>query len=115
MTIKNRYPLPRTKNLFDLRSNYHQLRIKECDISKTMFRTRYEHFEFTLISFGLANAPTIFIIIKNRFFRSFFDMFVVVLTNDILVYSKNVEDHKSHLRLVLGKLKENQLFPKLSK
>lgn len=127
MIIENRYPLPTIDDLFDqlqgssiflkidLRSCYHQLRIKEDDILKTSFRMRYGHFEFTMMPFGLANDPATFMVIMNTTFRLFLDTFVVVVIDNILVCSKDVNNHMSHLRLVLGKLKEHQLYAKLNK
>ncbi|GAA0173849.1 hypothetical protein LIER_27373 [Lithospermum erythrorhizon] len=113
VTIKNRYPLPRIDDLFDqlrdaevfskidLRSGYHQLRIKEDDISKSAFRTRYGHYEFLVMPFGLTNAPVAFMDLMNRVFREFLDKFVVVFINDILIYSKSELEHEEHLRKVL--------------
>src|SRR5688500_8501287 len=113
VTVKNRYPLPRIDDLFDqlqgasyfskinLHSGYHQLRVRDCDIPKTTFRTRYDHFEFLVISFGLTNAPAIFMDLMNHIFKPLLDMFVVVFIDDILVYSRNKEDHEGHLRVVL--------------
>ncbi|GJR13388.1 putative reverse transcriptase domain-containing protein [Tanacetum coccineum] len=127
LTVKNRYPLPRIDDLFDqlqgsqffskidLRSGYHQLRVHEDDIPKTAFRTRYGHFEFTVIPFGLTNAPTIFMDLMNRVYRPYLDKFVIVFIDDILIYSKTQEEHVEHLRLVLGLLKKEKLYAKFSK
>ena len=126
MTIKNKYPLPRIDDLFDqlrgayvfsmidLRSGYHQLRIRTSDIPKTAFTTRYGLYEFTVMSFGLTNAPTYFMYLMNHVFMEYLDKFIVFI-DDILVYSKNEEEHEEHLRLVLQKLREHQLYAKLSK
>ena len=127
VTVKNKYPLPRIEDLFDqsrgasvfskidLRSGYYQLRVKEVDVPKTAFRTRYGHYEFIVMSFGLTNAPTAFMDLMNRVFRPYLDQFVVVFIDDILVYSRDTQEHEHHLRIVLQTLRENQLFPKLSK
>jgi hypothetical protein len=127
VTIKNKYPLPRIDDLFDqlkgarifskidLRSGYHQVRIKEEDINKTTFRTRYGHYEFTVVPFGLSNAPTIFMCLMNGVFREYLDKFVIVFLDDILVYSKSEEEHEKHLRMVLQVLREHKLYAKLSK
>ena len=112
MTIKNKYPLSRIDDLFDLlqgaqffskidlRSGYHQLLIREADVSKTAFCTRYGHYEFLIMSFGLTNAPAAFMDLMNRVFRPYVDQFVVVFIDDILVYSKSMEEHVCHLRTI---------------
>jgi hypothetical protein len=127
VTIKNKYPLPRIDDLFDqlqgakyfskidLRSGYHQLRIKEADIQKTAFVTRYGQYEFTVMLFGLTNAPAFFMNLMNKVFMDELDKFVVVFIDDILIYSKNRKDHERHLRIVLGRLKAHQLYVKFSK
>ena len=119
VTIKNKYPLPMINDLFDqlqgakvfskidLRSGYHQLKIREQDIPKTAFTTRYGLYEYTVMSFGLTNAPAYFMNMMNKVFMEFLDKFIVVFIDDILVYSKNEEEHKEHLRLVLEKLREH--------
>nr|GEW31246.1 putative reverse transcriptase domain-containing protein [Tanacetum cinerariifolium] len=99
----------------DLRSGYHQLRVHEDDIPKTVFKTRYGHFEFTVIPFGLTNAPAIFMDLMNRFCRPYLDKFVIVFIDDILTYFMNKEEHVEHLRLVLELLKNEKLYAKFSK
>jgi len=98
----------------NLRSGYHQLRIKEEDISKTTFGTRFGHYEFIVVSFGLTNAPTVFMSIMNGVFKKYLDQFMQVFLDDILIYSKNEKEHEKHLRVVLICLRENQLYGKLS-
>nr|AAS07330.1 putative polyprotein [Oryza sativa Japonica Group]ABF98050.1 retrotransposon protein, putative, Ty3-gypsy subclass [Oryza sativa Japonica Group] len=127
VTIKNIYPLPRINDLFDqlkgatvfskidLRLGYHQLRIKEEDIPKTAFTTRYGLFECTVMSFGLTNAPAFFMNLMNKVFMEYLDKFVVVFIDDILIYSRTKEEHEEHLRLALEKLREHQLYAKFSK
>jgi hypothetical protein len=99
----------------DLRSGYHQMKIRPSDISKTDFLTRYGLYELTVMSFGLTNAPAYFMDLKNKVFMEYLDRFVVVFIDDILIYSKNESDHEEHLRLVLQKLRDNQLYAKFSK
>jgi hypothetical protein len=99
----------------DLRSGYHQLKIRECDIPKTAFISRYGLYEYTVMSFGLTNALAYFMYLMNKVFMEYLDKFVVVFTDDILVYSRSEEEHEEHLRLALQKLRENRLYAKLSK
>ena len=125
--IKNRYPLPRIDDLFDqlrgarvyskidLRTSYHQLRVREEDIPKTAFRTRYRHFEFTVMPFGLTNALAAFMDLMHRVFQPYLDQFVVVFVDNILIYSQFEEEHKDNLRIVLQALREHQLYAKCSK
>ena len=113
VTIKNRYPLPRIDDLFDqlrgarvyskidLRTGYHQLRVRETDIPKIAFRTRYGHFEFTVMPFGLTNAPTAFMDLMHMVFQPYLDQLVVVLVDDILIYSQSKWEHEYHMRIVL--------------
>ncbi|GJZ60076.1 putative reverse transcriptase domain-containing protein [Tanacetum coccineum] len=127
LTVKNRYPLPRIDDLFDqlqgsryfskidLRSGYHQLRVREEDIPKTAFRTRYRHFEFTVMPFGLTNAPAVFMDLMNRVCRPYLDKFVIVFIDDILIYSKSKEEHEVHLKLILELLEKEKLFGKFLK
>ena len=126
-TIKNRYPLPRISDLFDqlrgarvyskidLRTGYHQLRVREADIPKMAFRTRYGYFEFTVMSFELTNVLITFMNLMHRVFQPYLDRFVVVFVDDILIYSKSKEDHEGHFRIVLQTLREHQLYAKFSK
>ena len=111
--VKNHYTLPHIDDLFDqlqgarvfskiyLRSGYHQLKIREPDIPKTAFRTRYGYYEFLVMSFGLTNAPAAFMHLMHIVFRPYLDSFVIVFIDDILVYSRNREDHEQNLRTVL--------------
>ena len=125
--VKNKYPLPRINDLFDqlqgasffsktdLKSGYHQLRVRECDILKIAFRTRYGHFKFLVMSFGLTNAPTRFMYLINRVFKQYLDMFIIVFIDDILVYFRSEHDHADHLRIVLSTLRNHQVFSKFNK
>jgi hypothetical protein len=99
----------------DLRLGYHQLKIWESDILKTAFRTRYGLYEYTVMSSGLTNAPAYFMYLMNKVFMEYLDRFVVVFIDDILIFSKTMEEHEEHLRLVLEKLRSNQLYAKFSK
>ncbi|GJV38752.1 putative reverse transcriptase domain-containing protein [Tanacetum coccineum] len=127
LTVKNCYPLPRIDDLFDqlqgssvyskidLRSGYHQLRVREEDIPKTAFRTRYGHYEFQVMPFGLTNAPTVFMDLMNQVCKPYLDKFVIVFIDDILIYSKNKQEHEEHLKLILELLKKEELYAKFSK
>ena len=99
----------------DLRSGYHQLRIRESDVPKTAFRTRYGHYEFLVMSFGLTNAPAAFIDLMNRVFRQYLDLFVIVFIDNVLVYSRSESEHERHLDLVLQTLRRHQLYAKFNK
>ncbi|GJV42375.1 putative reverse transcriptase domain-containing protein [Tanacetum coccineum] len=127
LTVKNRYLLPRIDDLFDqlqrssvyskidLRSGYHQLRVREEDIPKTAFRTRNGHYEFQVMLFGLTNAPAVFMDLVNRVCKPYLDKFVIVFIDDILIYSKSKQEHEEHLKLILELLKKEQLYAKFSK
>ncbi|WVZ96653.1 hypothetical protein U9M48_042263 [Paspalum notatum var. saurae] len=127
VTVKNKYPLPRIEDLFDqlkgacvfskidLRSGYYQLRIRPSDIPKMAFISRYGLYEYTVMSFGLTNAPAFFMYMMNSVFMEYLDKFVVIFIDDILIYSKTEEEHEEHLRLVLQKLREHKLYAKFSK
>jgi hypothetical protein len=121
VTVKNKYPLPRIEDLFDqlrgasvfsnidLRSGYHQLRIRPSDVLKTAFITKYGLYEFTVISFSLTNVPAYFMYLMNNVFMDYLDKFVVVFIDDILVYSQNEQEHEEHLRKVLQRIRDCQL------
>jgi hypothetical protein len=119
VTIKNKYPLPKIKDLFDqmngarvfskndLRTGYHQLKVRESNIPKTTFTTCYGLYEYTVMSFGLTNAPAYFMNLMNKVFMQYLDKFIVVFIGDILIYSKTKEEHEEHLRPMLGTLREH--------
>jgi hypothetical protein len=127
VTIKNKYPLPRIDDLFDqlkgvkyfskidLRYGYYQLKIRSEDVLKTALVTRYGQYEFTVMSFGLTNAPAYFMNLMNKVFMEELDRFVIVFIDDILVYSRSVEEHGQHMKVVLEKLRAHQLYAKFSK
>nr|GEY99039.1 putative reverse transcriptase domain-containing protein [Tanacetum cinerariifolium] len=127
LNVKNRYLLPRINDLFDqlqglsvyskidLRSVYHQLRVRDEDIPKTAFRTRYRHYEFQVMPFGLTNAPTGFMDLMNRVCKPYLDKFVIVFIDDILIYSCNKKEHANHLRIILELLRKEKLYAKFSK
>ncbi|KAI3676199.1 hypothetical protein L1987_85800 [Smallanthus sonchifolius] len=127
ITIRNRYPLPRIDDLFDqlhgakffskidLRSGYHQLKVKDANVPKNAFRTRYDHYEFLVMPFGLTNAPAVFMDLMSRVFHEFLDKFVIVFIDGILIYSKSKEEHETHLRTVLETLRQKKLYAKFSK
>ncbi|GKA64642.1 putative reverse transcriptase domain-containing protein [Tanacetum coccineum] len=127
LTMKNRYPLSRIDDLFDqlqgskvyskidLRFGYHQLRVREEDILKTVFRTRYDHYEFQVIPFGLTNVPAVFMDLMNRVCKPYLDNVMIVFIDDILIYFKNKKEHEEHLKLILRLLKMEELYAKFSK
>jgi len=127
LTIKNKYPLPGINDLLnqlrgagvfskiDLRSGYHQILVKPEDVQKTAFRSRYGHYEYVVMPFGVTNAPVVFMDYMNRIFRPYLDKFVVVFIDDILIYSRTREEHAGHLRVVLEVMRDHQLYDKLSK
>jgi hypothetical protein len=124
-TIKNKYDFLRIDDLFDqvkgarifskidLRSGYHQVRIKEEDINNTTFMTRYGHYKFIVVPFGLSNSPTVFMCPMNGVFKEYLDKFVILFLDDILIYSKIEEEHEKHLRMVLQVLREHKLYAKI--
>ena len=121
VTIKNKYPLPRIDDLFDqlqgacvfskidLRSGYHQLKIRATDVPKTALRTSYGHYEFVVMSFGLTNAPDAFMNLMNGIFKPYLDLIMIVFIDDILIYSKSKREHEENLRMVLEMLREKKL------
>ena len=127
VTVRNKYPFHRIDDLFnqlqgaqvfskiDLRYGYHQLKIKGENIPKTAFRTRYRHYEFLVMPFGLTNAPTAFMDLMNRVFHEYLDRFVIVFIDDILIFSKSMEEHEEHLRIVFQILREKKLYAKFKK
>ncbi|GJY57649.1 putative reverse transcriptase domain-containing protein [Tanacetum coccineum] len=127
LTVKNRYPLPRINDLFDqlqgsrvyskinLRSGYHQLRVREEDIPKTVFRTHYGHYKVQVMPFGLTNALAVFMNLMNRVCKPYLDRFVIVFIDDILIYFKSIKEHEGYLKLILKLLKEEELYANFSK
>ncbi|GJR23182.1 putative reverse transcriptase domain-containing protein [Tanacetum coccineum] len=127
LTVKNRYPLLRIDDLFDqlqrsnlyskidLRSGYHQLRVREQDIPKTTFQTRYGHYKFQVMPFRLTNAPAVFMNLMNQVCKPYLDKFVIVFIDDILIYSKDKKEHEEHLKAILELLKKEKLYSKFSK
>ncbi|KAK1681366.1 hypothetical protein QYE76_042214 [Lolium multiflorum] len=127
VTIKNKYPLPKIEDMFDqltgaivfskieLRTGYHQLKIRATDIPKTAFTTRYGLYEYNVMSFGLTNAPAYFMNLMNKIFMKFLDKFVVVFIDDILIYFKSEEEHEQHLEIILETLRQHKLYAKFSK
>ena len=126
-TIKNLYPLPRIDELLDrlngaqffskidLKSGYHQIRIHPDDVHKTAFRTRYGHFEFLVLPFGLTNAPATFMHLMHSIFREYLDSFVIIFLDDILIYNRTLEEHRCHIKQALQILRDNQLYANPSK
>ena len=127
MTVKNRFPMPRIDELFDmlrgavcfskidLRTGYHWLAVREEDIHKTAFVSHCGHHEFTIMPFGLTNAPAVFMDMKSGVFRPYLNKFVVVFVDDILIYSASRDEHAEHLKIALQLLRDNRLYAKLSK
>ncbi|GKE35139.1 putative reverse transcriptase domain-containing protein [Tanacetum coccineum] len=127
LNVKNRYPLPRINDLIDqlqglrvyskidLRSGYHQLRVREEDIPMTAFRTRYGHYKFQVMPFGLTNAPIVFMDLMNWVCKQYLDKLLIVFIDDILIYAKSKEEHAEHLKLILEFLKKKELYAKFSK
>lgn len=127
VTIKNKYPLPKIDDLFDqlqrvrifskidLWFGYHQLRMRVEDISKTVFRTRYRNYKFLIMPFGLRDTPTIFMDLMNRVVRPLLNYYVVVFTDNILIYFRDLEEHVKHLVIVLEILQKARLYAKFSK
>ena len=127
VTVHNRYPLPRIDELLDrlrgaqfftkidLRSGYHQIRVHPQDVHKTAFRTRYGHFEFLVLPFGLTNAPATFMHLMHNIFREHLDDFIIIFLDDILVYSRGLREHMTHVRQTLAILRKHQLYAKVSK
>ncbi|GKC56079.1 putative reverse transcriptase domain-containing protein [Tanacetum coccineum] len=127
LIVKNRYPLLRINDLFDqlqgssiyskidLRSGYHQIRVREQDIPKMAFQTRYGHYEFQVRPFGLTNTPAVFMDLMNRVCKPYLDKFIIVFIGDILIYSKDKKEHKEHLKAILESLKKEKLYAKFSK
>nr|GFA46247.1 putative reverse transcriptase domain-containing protein [Tanacetum cinerariifolium] len=127
LTVKNRYLLPRIDDIFDqlqglsvyskiyLRSGYRQFRVREEDIPKTVFKTRYGHYEFQVMPFGLTNIPVVFMDLMNRVYEPYLDKLVIVFIDEILIYSKDEKEHEEHLNAILELLKKEELYAKFSK
>jgi hypothetical protein len=127
LTVKNKCPIPRIDEIFDrlqgaqhftsldLRSGYYQIRMRDKDIPKTCIRTLYRSFEFLVMPFGLTNARSTFQAVMNNVFREYLDDFVMVFTDNILIFSRTGEDHFRHVKLILKRLRQHKLFAKLSK
>ena len=127
ITVKNKYPLPRVDELFDrlhgtryfskldLRSGYWQIRVREEDVPKTAFRSRYGSYEWLVLPMGLTNAPATFMHLMNQIFRPYLDQFVIVFLDDVLIYSRTLAEHRRHVRLALDVLRKHQLYAKESK
>jgi hypothetical protein len=127
VTVNNRYPLPQFDDHFDqlkgemivsmidLRSGYHQVRIKEEDTSKTTFWTRYGHYDFVVVPFGLTNSLVVFVCLMNGVLLDYLNKFVIIFLDDIIIYSEIEDENEQHLRMVLQVLREHQLYSKLSK
>ena len=126
-TIKNKYPLPQIDDLFDklagsttfskidLRSGYQQLKMREEDVPKTTFRTRYGHYKFLVMLFGLTNSPAVFMDIMNQVFEDYLDKFVIIFIDDILIYSKDKKEYAQNLQLILQRLEAKKLYAKFKK
>ena len=115
MTFFNQMRGAKVFSKIDLRSSYHHVRIKEEDIHRTTFRTRYGHYDFVVVPFGLVNAPATFMCLMNSVFSKYLDKFFLVFVDDILIYFKNEEEHEEHLRMALQLSREHKLYAKLSK
>ena len=105
----------RVYSKIDLRTGYHQLRVREADVLKIAFRTRYGHFKFTVMPFGLTKALTAFMDLMNKVLQPYLDQFVVVFVDDILIYSQSEVEHEDHLRIILQLLRDHQLYANFSK
>ena len=113
--LLNQLPRASVFSKIDLKSGYHQVHVRKEDVQKTAFKTHYEHYEFVVMPFGLTNTPEIFMDLMNWVFKEYLDCFVIVFIDDILIYSPSLEEHEIHLKLVSQRLREKQLYAKLSK